>query len=319
MMVTLGRVLACWVLAATAANARDDGVFRVLHPTSAHTTQSLVPQALALAQTPASSLARTRVPDQTIRLEITDTGQERRRPESGWCGEAAIQMALSYYGAYASQQAINRAGKPEHADLYAHEIPRAMRKLGLEYVAWKGDGLEPYLAWIRGQLADARPVLVGVKIYPTAHPEWALDHFMLAVGCTGETLTYNTTWGRQETKTLAGLSVQEKGLSFANRFDTYYGYAITGLKTRSARGDLKPTRITIGRDGDQQIKLRLSIEKLERGKRYRLLKFTDLAAVQQSDADGDLVRSFVADGPSAHYAENIGIDDARVYRCVPER
>jgi hypothetical protein len=56
----------------------------------------------------------------TICLEIPDTGQEKRRPESGWCGEAAIQMALSYYGGYASQRAINRAGKPVHPDLYAN-------------------------------------------------------------------------------------------------------------------------------------------------------------------------------------------------------
>ncbi|MGA2065935.1 MAG: hypothetical protein ABSG86_13260 [Thermoguttaceae bacterium] len=67
-----------------------------------------------------------------ISLEIPDTGQEQRRPQSGWCGEAAIQMALSYYGAYASQKAINRAGKPEHPDLDAPEIPRAMRNMGLD-------------------------------------------------------------------------------------------------------------------------------------------------------------------------------------------
>ena len=36
-------------------------------------------------------------------------------------------MAMSYYGAYASQQTINRAGKPVHPDLYADEVPVAMR------------------------------------------------------------------------------------------------------------------------------------------------------------------------------------------------
>ncbi len=293
MVVTLARVLACWLLMVTVPNA--------------------------LAQTPDSSLTGTHVPDRTIRLEIADTGQEKRKPEDGWCGEAAMQMAMSYYGAYTSQKAINRAGNPEHADLYSYEIPRAMRKLGLEYVAWRGDGLKPYLDWIRGQLADAHPVLVGVKIYPTAHPEWSLDHFMLAVGCTRETLTYNTTWGRQETQPLVKLSGEEKGLSFANPFGQYYGYAITGLKTRSAGGDLKPTRLAISRDGDQQVELRICVEKLERGTRYRLVKFSNLAAAQQSNAQSDLVRSFVADGPVAHYTERVGIDDFRLYRCVPEQ
>jgi len=82
----------------------------------------------ATAPAPATPKAAAR----PISLGIADTGQEPRRPQSGWCGEAAIQMALSYYGAYASQKAINRAGKPEHPDLDAPEIPRAMRNMGLD-------------------------------------------------------------------------------------------------------------------------------------------------------------------------------------------
>ena len=34
-----------------------------------------------------------------------------------------------------------------------------------------------------------------MKIYPTAHPEWGLDHFVLAVGLDARGLTVNTTWG----------------------------------------------------------------------------------------------------------------------------
>ena len=263
--------------------------------------------------------ANPKVNAKAISLEIPDTGQEQRRPEGGWCGEAAIQMALSYYGAYVSQQVINRAGRPEHPDLYAHEIPRAMRNMGLEYSAWKGDGLRAFLKWIRSQLAAGHPVLLGVKIYPTAHPEWGLDHFVLAVGCTEEDLTFNTTWGRQETKTFARLSTRDKGLSFANRYGTYFGYAITGVKTESPQTGIKPTRVAIGRDGDKQVKLRVSMEELEQGKPYRLLKFNDLAAAEQAGAKGEVVQSFVADGPNRVYRETIGIDDARVYRCVPSQ
>jgi hypothetical protein len=181
----------------------------------------------------------------TISLEIADTGQEQRRPESGWCGEAAIQMAMSHHGVYASQQAINRAGKPEHPDLYAQDIARAMTNLGMEFSPWRGNGLAAFQQWVRSQLADGHPVLLGVKIYPTAHPEWGLDHFVLAVGCTQDALTLNTTWRTQETKTFASLSTQDKGLSFANRYGTYFGYAITGMKLASPQADLKPTRIVI--------------------------------------------------------------------------
>ena len=278
----------------------------------------IVAMLLVVSTTSVRALEPTNPNAKAIALAIPDTGQEQRRPKSGWCGEAAIQMALSYYGAYASQQAINRAGKAEHPDLYAQEIPAAIRNIGLEYSAWKGDGLEAFGKWIRGQLAESHPVLLGVKIYPTTHPEWGLDHFVLAVGCTEEALTYNTTWGRPETKTFARLSAQDQGLSFANRSSRYFGCAITGMKTaESTPAGLKPTRVTIGRDGDKQVNLRIGIEKLERGRRYRLLKFTDLAALQQAGAKGDVVQSFVADGPSAAYSEMIRIDDARVYRCIP--
>ena len=197
--------------------------------------------------------AKTQASAKATSLEIQDTGQEQRRPPSGWCGEAAIQMAMSHYGVYASQQAINRAGKPEHPDLYAQDIPRVLRNVGLEYSAWKGDGLAAFLKWVRGQLADVHPVLLGVKIYPTAHQEWMLDHFVLAVGCTEEALTLNTTWGRRETKTFARLSTQDKGLSFANRYGRYFGYAITGLKMESPGTGVKSTRVTIQPDqGDRR-------------------------------------------------------------------
>ena len=140
---------------------------------------------------------------------------------------------------------------------------------------------------------------------------------MLAVGCTEEALTLNTTWGRTETKTFARLSAQDKGLSFANRYDRYFGYAITGMKMASTPTNLKPIRVAIGRHGNKQIRLRISVAELEKGKRYRLLKFTDLAAAERAGAKADVVGSFVADGPTAVFRETIGIDEARVYRCVP--
>jgi hypothetical protein len=264
-----------------------------------------------------ASAVESHAADKAIRLEIPDTGQEKRRPESGWCGEAAIQMAMSYYGAYASQQAINRAGKPLHPDLYSNEIPEAMTNLGLEFKAWQGEGLPAFLRWVRGELRAGHPVLLGVKIYPTSHPEWNLDHFVLAVGCTEDCLTYNTTWKRAETRSLALLSSTEKGLSIANRYDSYYGLAITGIKANSAAVNRKPTRIRIGQGRDKEVELHVTAENLEPGKRYRLLKFTALATVEQSAIQGELVRSFVADGPKMELVEKIGLDEERLYRCLP--
>jgi len=290
----------------------------------------------ALAQAPRALPAAGVSPEKEVRLDIPDAGQEKRAPEEGWCGESAIQMALGYYGEYASQKAINRAGNPSHPDLNDDDIPTAMKGLGLEFKTWDGKGLQPFLTWIRGELAAGHPVLLGVKIYPTEHPDWDLDHFVLAAGCTKDSLTLNTTWGRQETLSIAQLSSEKEGLSFANPHNSYFGYSITGTKLGtvpipaaqpgqplagggSAKIGLSPLpiRLSISRNGDKQVELHIAVENLERGKNYRVMKFASLDAARQPDARAELLRSFAADGTKAEFVEKIGVDDARVYRCLP--
>jgi hypothetical protein len=256
-------------------------------------------------------------PSREVHLEIPDVGQEKRRPNEGWCGESSIQMALAYCGAYASQKAINRAGKPKHPDLYSEDLPVAMSSLGLEYKQWRGDGVQPFLKWVRDELAAGHPVLIAVKIYPTAHPDWNLDHFVLVTGCTKNALTLNDTWGNRESRSNAQLMSKEKGLSLINRQNTCYGYSILGWKSSSSLAGLKPTRIQIHHT-EKRVELRVTAENLKHGRRYRLVKFTDLAIAQKPDARGIVVRSFVADGPRFEIVETIGLDDARLYRCIAE-
>jgi hypothetical protein len=293
-------IVAWWSLAAGA----------VLAQSATNDVQGRPPGGPAL-KNPAATVAA-----KSVRFDIPDTGQEWRRPNSGWCGEASIQMALSYYGAYASQQAINRAGKPAQPDLYDTDLPVAMKAVGLEFKPWVGTGLKPFFNWVRAELAAGHPVIMGMKINPTIHPDWRLDHFVLAVGSTEDALIYNTTWNRRETRSLTLLSTQGKGLSLANPDNTYFGCAITGSKLKPPQPEFKPTRVIISRDGDKAVELRVSALDLVPGKRYRLMKFTDLAAAQQPMEQGELVRSFVADGPKAEFVEKIAVDDVRVYHCV---
>jgi hypothetical protein len=253
-----------------------------------------------------------------VRLEIPDVGQEKRQPREGWCGESSIQMALAYYGAYASQKAINRAGKPKHPDLYSENLPVAMDALGLRYKQWGGDGPQPIVKWVRGELAAGHPVLISVKIYPTAHPDWSLDHFVLVTGCNKNALTLNDTWGSRESRTNTQLMSKDKGLSLINRQNTCLGYSILGLKSSSSPAGLKPTRIQIHHADDKRVELRVTAENLKRGQHYRLVRFTDLAAAQKPDARGVPMRSLVADGPRFEIDETIGLDEARFYRCLSE-
>lgn len=294
--------IACCLLAAAPARAAKEKVVRDVKPAQT---------------TPAAA-------EKAFLLEIPETGQEKRRPPSGWCGEASIQMAMCYFGAYASQRTINRAGKPVHPDLYEEEMPVAMSNLGLQAKPWEGKGVPEYLAWVRAELAAGHPVVMGMKINPTSHPEWWVDHFVLAVGYDRSSLTYNTTGKRRESRSDALLSSRERGLSVVTPRNVCFGYAVTGVNSKTTPAAARPTRIKFVRLVDKQhvekqVELHVTADKLQRGVRYRLVKFTDLAAAQDPGAQGELVRSFVADGPTAGYTEKIGLDDFRVYRCLPEK
>jgi hypothetical protein len=289
--------LVFWLLAAVPCRAGEERTSRTLKPSKAE---------------PAAA-------GRAVLLDIPETGQESRRPPSGWCGEASIQMAMSYYGADASQKTINRAGKPAHPDLYEEEMPVAMRNLGLEIKEWQGKGLSAYFAWVRGELAAGYPVVIGMKINPTDHPDWSVDHFVLAVGFTKDTLTYNTTWKRQETRSDVLLSMQDNGLSIANRLNIYFGCAATGLDLKATPAGTRPTRIKFVRTSATLVELHVTASDLQHGKRYRLVKFTDLAAAQKTGVQGELVRSFIADGSKADYVEKVPYDESRVYRCLPEK
>jgi hypothetical protein len=156
-------------------------------------------------------------------LPIPDRPQDANAPESGWCGETAIQEGLLYYGASVSQAAINAAGKPRHPDLYSYEIPVALGALGARFVWFQpkqDGGFAELTAFVKDAVDAGKPVLAGVKILPTKHPEWGLDHFVLVVGYGPKGLLVNTTWGRREwvrDTTTPGLSF--KSVSYAIRLD----------------------------------------------------------------------------------------------------
>jgi len=156
-------------------------------------------------------------------LPIPARSQAPESPPAGWCGETAIQEGLLYFGRSVPQSVINRAGHPVHPDLYATEIPNALRELGVKFTPYAGGrGYEGFRRWVEQALAAGHPVLAGVKLVPSAHPEWGLDHFVLVVGHGRKGLLVNTTWGYRAWVAEDGAS----GLSLKNAF---YGYRLDGL------------------------------------------------------------------------------------------
>ncbi len=240
-----------------------------------------------------------------VLLPIADRPSAPAAPPEGWCGESAIQQALLYYGAYVPQADINKAGRPQHPDLYARDIPVALKALGARFV-WsdKGRDLPGFINWVKQRISGGRPVLVGVKINPSQHPEWALDHFVLAVGHDARSLTLNTTWNKQLKRSTWALKSTERGLGFANRYQSYFGLAIVGLAHKTAGR----TRLTITAQGAHRVAVTVHLTGLTPGARYVIHRSV---SVGRKTA---LRHAFVAHGGTHTWSDSVARHRPAVYR-----
>jgi hypothetical protein len=200
--------------------------------------------------------------DATVVLPIADRDQAPESPPSGWCGETAIQEGLLHLGMWAPQKKIHDAGKASHPDLYSQDIPVALSALGVAYTVYAPakPGYGPYSEWVRGVLDQGDSVIAGVKILPTEHPEWGLDHFVLAVGYGPKGLLVNTTWGKRAWVA----DTTTKGLSLAHAF-----YAIR-LRAVAHPKDAQPARLEVLEENPFEVKLRVRCEGLASGEQVRL-------------------------------------------------
>lgn len=216
--------------------------------------------------------------DAMVLLPVPARSHAPERPPAGWCAETAIQEALLYYGAFMPQRAINRAGKPKHPDLYWSDIPRAMKRIGLSYRRWSGKNRQRvFLDWVENQIDAGHPVIAGVKIHPTEHPQWGLDHIVLIVGYDDSALFINTTWGYRERTTHAQLASKEKGLSFNNRYGRYYAYAIDGWRNDGSRSvthsGIVPVTLSVNENGTKRMRGTVAVADLAIGRAYELARY----------------------------------------------
>ena len=242
--------------------------------------------------------------DATIVLPIPPRGQAAEAPSAGWCGETAIQQGLLHSGLWASQRLINRAGKPAHPDLYSNDIPVALNALGVRYTFYstRKPGFDPFAAWVKDALEAGDPVLAGVKILPTQHPEWGLDHFVLVVGHGSKGLLVNTTWGRR-----AWVSdTTTPGLSFKN---VVYGIRLRGL---ALPPDGRPARLSVVDRGANTVKLRIACEGLTTGSTYRVER-------RRSPRDKQPLWSetAIAVGDRVETELTVEVDRPSRFHCVP--
>ncbi len=253
----------------------------------------------------ACALPRAASSDGVTALAIPARSQAAESPPSGWCGETAIQEGLLHVGMWAPQRLINKAGKPIHADLYSTDIPVALGDLGVRHTFYsaKTRGFEPFARWVKDAIDAGHPVLAGVKILPTQHPEWGLDHFVLVVGHGEQGLLVNTTWGRREWVTDA----TPTGISFKNA-----GYAIRfdGLVLPARTKD---ARLMLLQEGETSMKMSVSCSGFAAAERVRIEQHADRGftkALQSVDVAAD---------PKGRVAAEMTVDAARFARflCRP--
>jgi hypothetical protein len=200
--------------------------------------------------------------DATRVLPIAPRKQAAEAPPSGWCGETAIQEALLHAGVWSPQRLINRAGNPSHPDLYSSEIPVALDNLGVKYRFYvpRQRGFAGFAAWVKEAIDAGEPVFAGVKILPTQHPDWGVDHFVLVVGYGPNGLLVNTTWGYRE---WVG-DTTTKGLSFKN---VTYGIRLRGI---SVAPNAVAARLSVVDEAESAVGLRVVCEGLTTGAAYRI-------------------------------------------------
>jgi len=191
-----------------------------------------------------------------VTLAIPDRPQHASSPPSGWCGETAIQEALLHYGVWAPQSLVHAAGKSKHPDLYADELPTALAALGVQYTKYapKKAGYAPFREWVASAIDGGAPVIAGVKLLPTQHPDWGLDHFVLAVGHDKDRLLLNTTWGEQRWAD----DTATKGISLKNAF---YALRIDGV---SVPKGARAARLVVEKETAKTVEVTIECEKKER-------------------------------------------------------
>lgn len=240
--------------------------------------------------------------ESSVSLPIPDRPQDAKSPPSGWCGETAIQEGLLHLGMWASQRRINAAGKPAHPDLYSTEIAGALAALGVETTVYspKKRGFEAYAAWVADAIDHGDPVFAGVKLVPSEHPEWGLDHFVLVVGHGDQGLLVNTTWNRQ----LWANAKTTEGISFQNAF-----FAIR-LRDISAPDGSTRARLTVIDESSERVSLRVECSGLVPGARVRVER--------RAAARGDMVWSehAIGEGGSAEWRVVVEGDELARFRCV---
>lgn len=166
----------------------------------------------------------------SLELNISDISDDpyREAQDIGWCGEAAIQSAITTYGVYIPQKLINSISNPKYKDLYTNDIPITLNRLGFGFEFYPNNtpSYTGYILWMKDFLSYEIPVLFGLLVYPDFLKGSDISHFMLAVGYDKDRLFFNSnSEDGQDRESFENL-YNSQGYSFLNESKTFFGVAI---------------------------------------------------------------------------------------------
>ena len=163
-----------------------------------------------------------------IGFTIPNTGPPKVYYElkEGSCGEACLSTIFDMQGKPMSQEKINKAGGNPGRGLYGDEIIKVLKEKEITYkdISINTRNISVYLyKRIIPSIKANNPVLLGVTVYPTEHPEWLLDHFILLVGYDSSTneIIYNS-FDRQDRILVEKILNKKKGYSIVTKHREIY-------------------------------------------------------------------------------------------------
>jgi len=231
-------------------------------------------------------------------------------------------MACLYYGAYLPQYVIHELGKPKQRGLWSADLPVAADAAGLTCEVWQQGthGVDDFMRWIKESVKKGNPVVVGLKRYPDRHKRWFCDHFVLVVGYDQVGFLLNTNVrsdGGQTRRSYENITSDNGGLSFKNKYDRYFGMAITGSKATEPWS--VPVVVSVSEEDEREAQLQIHVAGLREGREYVLARFSELDDVypRVDGSKADIVTRFRADSESHTHSEEVKTRRVAVYRCFP--
>lgn len=186
-------------------------------------------------------------PTDTVSLPIADRDWDEGAPPEGWCGETSIQMVALHFGAWVPQREAHRLGRAQTPDLWEADVAVALDALGLRWKRGPARDVKGTLDFTVASLRAGHPVILGLKFSESSgHPEWDVDHLVVAPGFSPRGLTLNTNLGGQRVATWDGLLSREgsAGFTLVNDTGATWAYAVEGFQ--DGRGERVEVR---SRDG----------------------------------------------------------------------